>query len=99
MRQRLEHCPLAPVYHGRPICNQRIYPIEEMSVLPLHVFDRPRSDLLGQGQIILPITRKQDQRIDDLSRALDINRVAAIIIVFWTSVRLDEMLNKILKAS
>ena len=99
MCQSFEHCCLSPVNHWRLGSDQGITPIVEMAVLILHVCDCPSRHPKGSLKAFWIFIREQGQRINNLSRALDIDRLTAIVVVAWAAVLFDEVVFEICETS
>src|SRR5678816_4843874 len=89
--ERLHHRALAPMQHrcldGRPA----EVPVTKMSVRRLHVVDGPLRCLDGGCERLRVLIRHHGQRVDGLSRALNVDWVKPVVKVLWTAIVLKKV--------
>ena len=98
MRQGLEHGGLSPVEIRRLRGHQWILPVVEITAAILQVPDGPVRYQVCQPEGIRIPFRKEAERINRLTRALDIHRVSPIMIIAGASRFLEENLFVIIVA-
>ena len=83
-------CSLPPVHHRDFHLHAGQDPVIEVPRVVLHVFHRPFCDFHRQFQGRFIAGGKTRQRIDRLGRALDVDRVGAVVIIFRPSALLEK---------
>ena len=98
MGQCLKHRSLAPMDHRCLGRYEGITPIIEMTIGVLHMFDSPAGNACCKIKARRIGIGKECKGVDNLGCALDINWLAAIVILPGTAIWLDKTCLKVIEA-